>query len=192
MKETIVSGCARRGDSFPVCTQKAEHRLNELQRRVWAAAISSDTRDEHETLRLLLQPPRILYASTGHYPYSPSTPGSLCSPPLPVSHDTGTTSPGEHTACLKLLQRHTDLYPHRLTLHSNYNYRTPPSLPPAAWVSQSPLICCCFNPILSGWEEMPEENLHAKMGLKPKLKPRSCANKEEKGKFLHKASGATD
>ena len=63
-QETIVSGCTRRGDS--------EHRLNELQRRARAAAISKDTRDGHETLRLLLQPPRSLCASKGHYPYFPS------------------------------------------------------------------------------------------------------------------------
>ena len=36
---------AGRGDSFPVCPQKAEHGLNELQRRVRATAISTDTRD---------------------------------------------------------------------------------------------------------------------------------------------------
>ena len=51
----------RRGDS--------EHHLNELQRWVWAVAISADTRDGHETLRQLLQPPRSLCASTGHYPH---------------------------------------------------------------------------------------------------------------------------
>ena len=70
-QETIVLGCTRRGVSFSVCPQKAEHRINELQRRVRAVAISSDTRDGHETLTLLLQPPRIPWASTGHYPHLP-------------------------------------------------------------------------------------------------------------------------
>ena len=65
-------------------------------------------------------------------------------------------------------------------------------LHPPAWVSQSPLISRCFNPVLSGWEQKPEGDLHAEMGPKPKLKPRSCANKEEKGKFLCAASGAVD
>ena len=51
-QETIVSGCARRGDS--------EHRLNELQRQPRATAFNADPRDGHETLRLLLQPPRSL------------------------------------------------------------------------------------------------------------------------------------
>ena len=35
-------------------------------------AISVDPRDRHETLRPLLQPPRSLCASTGHYPLLPS------------------------------------------------------------------------------------------------------------------------
>ena len=60
----FVSWCVRRGDS--------ERRLNELQRRARAAAISTDPRDGHETLRLLLPPPRSLCASTGHYPHRPS------------------------------------------------------------------------------------------------------------------------
>ena len=60
----FVSWCARRGDS--------EHRLKELQRRVRAAAISTDPRDGHETLRLLLPPPRSLCASPGHSPHRPS------------------------------------------------------------------------------------------------------------------------
>ena len=54
-------GCARRGD--------LEHRLNKLQRRVWAVVMSADPRDGHETLRLLLPPPRSLCASTGHSPH---------------------------------------------------------------------------------------------------------------------------
>ena len=62
-QETIVS-CVRRGDS--------DHCLNELQREVQDAAISVGTRDGHEMLRLLLQPPRSLCANTGHYPHLPS------------------------------------------------------------------------------------------------------------------------
>ena len=59
-------------------------------------------------------------------------------------------------------------------------------------MSKSPLISHCFNQVLSGWEEMPEVDLHAEVGPKPKLNPRICVNKEEKGKFLHAASGAVD
>ena len=49
------------------------------------------------------------------------------------------------------------------------------------------LISCCFNPLLSG-----QDSLHTEAGPKPKLNPRSNVNKEEKGKFLHAASGAAD
>ena len=63
-QETIILGCMRRGDS--------EHHVNELQRQVRAVAISTDPRDGHEMLRLLLEPPRSLCASTGHYPHHPS------------------------------------------------------------------------------------------------------------------------
>ena len=94
-QDTIVLGCVRRGDSFPVCPQKAEHCLNELQRWVRAMVISADIRDRHETLTWLLQPPRSLCASTGHYPHLPSW--EPVNPPVPGSRDPGTNSPGEHT-----------------------------------------------------------------------------------------------
>ena len=58
-QETIVSGCVRRGDL-------------ELQRQARTTAISVDSRDGHETLRLLLQAIRSLCASRGHYPHLPS------------------------------------------------------------------------------------------------------------------------
>ena len=35
-------------------------------------------------------------------------------------------------------------------------------------------------------------DLHTEEGPNPKLNPRSCVNKEEKGKFLPAASGAVD
>ena len=71
----FVSWCTRRGDSERHwCTRRwdSERRLNELQRWARAAAISADPRDGHETLRLLLQPPRSLCASIGHSPHLPS------------------------------------------------------------------------------------------------------------------------
>ena len=46
--------------------------------------------------------------------------------------------------------------------------------------------------VLSGWEQKPEGNLPVEVEPKPKLNPRSCAKKEEKGKFLHAASRAVD
>ena len=115
-QENIVSGCTRRGDSGNC--------LNELQKRVRAVALSADPRDRHETLMLLLPPPRSLCASTGHSPHLPSR--SLCSPPLPWSRDAGTTSLGEHTVNLRLLQRHAGLCRRRLAPPPPY-----PSLLPA-------------------------------------------------------------
>ena len=114
-QETIVSGCTKRGDSFPVCPQNTEHCLSKLQRWAQAMAISLDPRDRHEMLTLLLLPPKILCASTGPYPH---TPRSLCSPPLPGTRDPGTTSLGECTVHLKLLQHHSSLCHCRLALHS--------------------------------------------------------------------------
>ena len=46
-------------------------------------------------------------------------PWSLCSPPLPGSRDLETTTPGEHTACLRRLQRQASLWCCRLAPHSN-------------------------------------------------------------------------
>ena len=107
-QETIVLGCVRRGDS--------EHCLNELQRWVRAAAISVDTRDGHETLRLCCSHQEACVQS--QVTIHTSAPGSLCSPPLPGSCDPGTTSPGEHMAHLRLLQCHASLCHHRFTLNS--------------------------------------------------------------------------
>ena len=69
-------------------------------------------------------------------------PGRLCCPPLPGSHDPGTTSPGEHTVSLRLLQRHAALCHHRLTTHSV-------PLPPPDLSEPEPPISCYFNPVLS-------------------------------------------
>ena len=69
-------------------------------------------------------------------------PGSRCSPPRPGSRDPGTTSLGERTARLRLVQRHVGLCCRRLAPHPY------PSLPQAS-VSQSPRIRASFNPVLS-------------------------------------------
>ena len=39
---------------------------------------------------------------------------------------------------------------------------------------------------------MPEGDLCSKVGPKPKLNPRNCVNKEEKGKFIYAASETAD
>ena len=67
--------------------------------------------------------------------------------------------------------------------HPTFQLWLPYPYLPLAWVSKSSLISRCFNPLLSGWEQMPEVNLHAEVGPKPNRNPRSCANKEEKGNF---------
>ena len=82
-----------------------------------AVAIRADPRDVHETLRLLLQPPRSLCASTG----------PLSTPPLQgacaACHCQGPVIQGqlpwEHTwQCLRLLQYRASLCRRRLALHS--------------------------------------------------------------------------
>ena len=108
-------------------------------------AISSDPRDGHETLRLLPLPPRILCASTGHYPHH--SPRRLCSPPLPGSRDPGTTSLEEHTAPQAVAMSRWPLLPQARPVFQLWLPYPSLSL---AWVSQSPLISRCFNPLLSG------------------------------------------
>ena len=71
-----------------------------------------------------------------------SPPGNRCSPPLPRVCDPGTTSPGERTARLRLLQHPAGLCGSRQSPHSI-------PLPNPGLSDQSPLICCYFNPILS-------------------------------------------
>ena len=174
-QETIVLGCTRRGDS--------EHCLNELQRWVWAATVSADSRDRHGTLRLLLQPPRILCASTGHYPHIPSwEPVQPATARVPWSRDNfpGRTNGVPPGCCNVSLASASAGSPH-------IPY---PSLSPA-WVSHNPLISNSFNLLLSGWRT-DARGWHAEVGPNPKLNPKSCANKEEKGKFLHAASGTVD
>ena len=62
----------------------------------------------------------------------------------------------------------------------NNSYRTPTE----RWQKTSD--------IPKGKEQTPEGDLHAEAGPNPKLNPRSSKNKEEKGKSLCAASGATD
>ena len=118
----------------------SEHHLNKLQKWVCAVAISEDTRDGHETLRLLLQPPRSLCASTGHYPHLPSwepvqptTARVLWSRNNFPGRTHGVSQAGATSRRPLPPQAHPTLY-------------TLPSSP--AWVSQSTLISCYFNPVL--------------------------------------------
>ena len=178
----------RRRDSFSVCQQKVEHHLNKLQRRSQAVAISVDTRDGHETLTLQ-QPPRILCASTGHYPHAPSSPGACaarhCQGPViqgQLPQENTQRASGCCNITLASVTTDSPCIPIITTV----------PLPPPGRSEPEPPVSHCFNPVVSGQEQKPEGDLHTEVGPKPKLNPRSCANKEEKGKFLHAASGAVD
>ena len=175
-QETIVSRCARRGDS--------EHHLNELQRRARATAISVDPRDERETLRLLLQPSKILCASTGHYPHLPFwEPVQPTTARVPWSRD---NFPRRTHGMPQVVA--TSCWP--LPPQACPTVCTPPS-PRPEWAraheAAAPLTASCLSE-----EQMPSGDLHAEAGPNPKVNPKSCANKEEKGKFLPAASGAAD
>ena len=102
-------------------------------------------------------------------------PGSRCSPPLPGSRDPGTTSPGERTARLTLLQRHAGLCRCRLAPPPLY-----PSLP-AAWVSQSPRSSCSFNPVLSERRTDALRRPTHRGGAKSKAEPQElCEQRRER------------
>ena len=106
-----------------------------------ATATSADTRDGHEMLRLLLQPPRNLCASTSHYPHTPQE-------PVQPHHCQGPVIQGQlsqentlHTSgCCNVMLASAPAGSSRIQYLS---------LSPAC-VSQSPLISCYFNPLLSG------------------------------------------
>ena len=146
-------------------------------------AISTDTRDGHELLRLLLQPPRSLCASTGHHPHLPSR-----EPVQPTTARVPGSSDNLHGRTYGTPQAvatsHRPLLPAG-SLHIPY-----PSLPHPGLsepYSAAPLTPSCLSE-----EQTPSGDLHAEAGPNPNLNPRSCANKEEKGKFLPAASGAAD
>ena len=66
----------------------------------------------------------------------------------------------------------------------------PPSPRPER--ARAPKSAASLTPLCGGREQTPSGDLHADVGPNPKLNPRSCANKKEKGKFLPAASGAMD
>ena len=103
-------------------------------------SISMDPRDGHETLRLLLQPPRSLCASTHHYPHLPSW------------------EPVQPATARVLWSRHN--FPGRThgtsgwcnVMQASATAGSPrilyPSLP-QVWVSHSARSSWSFNPVLS-------------------------------------------
>ena len=123
-------------------------------------------------LRLLLQPPRSLCASTGHSPHLPSQ------------------EPVQPATARVLWSR--DNFPGRTHGASGCCNVTPasaaaglplipyPSLLPA-WVSQSSLISCYFNPILSGRGTGDFRQTTCRGKAKSKLKPGAVRTKNRKG-----------
>ena len=151
----------------------SEHWLKELLRWARAMVISTDTRDGHEMLRLLLQSPRSLV-----YKHR-----SLSTPPLPrvcvARHCQGAMIQGqlpwENTQCAA---GHCNIMLASATTGSPcIPY---PSLPPA-WVSQSPLISDYFNPILSERRTVILRWPTGRGGAKSKAEPQElCKQRRER------------
>ena len=103
-----------------------------------------------------------------------SPPGSLCMPPLPGSCGPGTTSPGEHTACLRLLQCHAGLCQRRLASHSVLI--SPPGLS-----EPEPPISCYFNSVLSERRTDALRRPTHRGGAKSKAEPQElCEQRRER------------
>ena len=123
-------------------------------------------------LRLLLQPPRILWQAQVTIHTLP--PESLCGPPLSGSRDPGTTSQGEHTACLRLLQCHAGLCCRRLAQHSI-------PLPLPGLSEPEPLNQLLFTPILSEQRTDALRRPTCRGGSKSKAEPQElCEQRRER------------
>ena len=90
---------------------------------------------------------------------------------------------------IKLMQQEGDLQDGR-------GVRCGDQPPPHKYIKNTPtcgttpterLLNTGRRPQTSQKEQKPEGDLHTEVGPNPKLNPRSCVNKEEKGKFLHAA-----
>ena len=135
-------------------------------------AISVDTRDGHETLRLLLQLPRSLCASTGHYPHLPFwEPVQATTARVPWTRD---NFPRRTHGAPQAGATSRWLLGSRLTPHPY------PSLP-RVWVSQSPRISGSFNPVLSERRTDARRWPKRRGGSKSKAEPRElCEQRRER------------
>ena len=77
-----------------------------------------------------------------------------------------------------------------VTIKSLLFLRTAPS-PRPGW-ARAPEAAAPLTPSCLGGEQTPSGDLHAEAGPSPELIPRSCVNREEKGKSLPAASEAVD
>ena len=123
---------------------------------------------------LLLQPARHLCASTPPLIHT-SPPRSLCSPPLPGSRDPGTSSPGEQlghaSGCCNIMPASATPGSPHLPYPSLF----------LAWMIQSPLISCSFNPLLSGRRTDARERPTCRGGAKSKAEPQElCEQRRER------------
>ena len=135
-------------------------------------------------LRLLLQPPRNLWANTGHYPHCPSRePVQPTTARVPWYRDNfpGRTHGTPQAAAMSCWALSPQGHPASVPL----------PVPWPEW-ARAPELAAPLTPTCLSEEQTPSSALHAEAGPNPKLNPGSCVNKEEKGKFLPAASGAED
>ena len=138
-------------------------------------ALSVDTRDRHEMLRLLPQPPRSLCASHQESLSTPSLPGAYAAHHF---HGPGIQGqlPRENTWHAPGCCNVTPASAAASSPHIPY-----PSLPPAS-VSQSPLISHSFNPLLSGGRTDARGQATCRCGAKSKAEPQElCEQRRERG-----------
>ena len=165
----------RRGDS--------EHRLNKLQRRVRAVAISADMRRAWNAKAA---------AAATKKPVCKHR--SLSTPPLPggcaAQHCQGPMIQGQ------LPQENARRASGCCNVTPASAAADSPSIPyfslPPAWVSQSLRISCSFYPVLSGWEQTPSGDLHAESGPNSKLNHKELYKQRKEREISpssHRSSG---
>ena len=174
------------GTSCSMCPQMPGHCLRELQRRERATAVISDPTGGHHDCCHRHQGSCVQARATAHN-FLGACAACHCRRPCNL----GPTSTGECMVHLTLWQypaglccrRHS---PHILTV-------TAVSIPLSGLSEQVGLNQPLLSPpsCLSG-EQMPEGSPHAEAEPKPKLNPRICETKEEKGKYPRAAAGAAD
>ena len=113
---------------------------------------------------------------------------SLYTPPLPwacaARHCQGPVIQGqlprENTQCTSGCCN----VPQPLPLQARLTFHIPPPPTPRPEWATAPYSAATLTPPCLSEEQMPSGDLHAEVGPNPKLNPRNCANKEEKGNFL--------
>ena len=134
-----------------------------------------DTRNGHEMLRLLLQPPRSLCVSTGHYPHLPfREPMQPSTARVLWSRDNFPRR--THREPQAVAKSHRPLPPQACPV-----FHTPPS-PWPEW-ARTPQSAATLTLSCLGGGQTLSGDLHTEVWPYPKLNPRSCAKKKRKGNF---------